>query len=408
MTSSPFLSFFIVLLAALIVTQLFQRMKIPWVVSLIIGGVIIGPYGLGIFEPDTTITFFSNIGLIFLMFMAGTETQLSHMKGLKKEIILVGFFIAILPFLSGVLLLRIFQYPWQTAILLGIVFMSSAVALLVPMLQEKNILGSDLGKILISATMIVDAISLILLSVFLQIVQQDISIIQLISYPLFIIILSFAAWIIPQLKWLIFDGNEPNNSPDLFEKELRFIILTLVGFVVLFEVAGIHTIIAGFFAGMVLSQISRNDLLKAKLHAISYGFFVPVFFVTIGSDIDLRIFISDIQTIVISLAIIISLIASKVLGAWIAGRAIHLTNKQSLFLGFASIPQLSTSLAVAILGFNQGILDQQLLSAIVALSVVTSIIAPLIINHWATDVVPQQLEFESIPENDDNHQQKLL
>ena len=86
-----FFSFFIILLAAVLFSNLFARMRVPWVVALIAGGVIIGPYGLGLFEPDPTINFLAGIGLVFLMFMAGLETKLSDIRGLKGKIFTIAF-----------------------------------------------------------------------------------------------------------------------------------------------------------------------------------------------------------------------------------------------------------------------------------------------------------------------------
>ena len=80
-----FLSFFLIFLVALLFSAAFKRLHFPWVIALIVGGVVIGPFGLELLEVDQTIGFFGEVGLIFLMFMAGLEVKLSSLKRKKKE-----------------------------------------------------------------------------------------------------------------------------------------------------------------------------------------------------------------------------------------------------------------------------------------------------------------------------------
>ena len=385
-----FFPFFIILLVAVVFSQLFLRMRIPWVVSLIVGGILIGPNGFNWFQSDETIDFLATIGLVFLMFMAGLESKLSDIAGLKAKVALVGGFAAILPTLAGIGLGLAFGYGWQTALLLGIIFMSSAIALLVPTLQEHKIIDAPLGKTVIAAAIIIDAISLLLLSVLLQFIAVEGTPSQaLLVYPLAIAGLGLFAWVLPKIRWVALSGLD-DDQQDLFERELRFTVLILIGLVVFFEFVGLHAIIAGFFAGMILSNSMSNTLLKAKLHAISYGFFVPVFFVVIGANTDLSVFGDGPRALALTLTIILSLVVTKFVGGYVGARLGGFDNQASSFVGFSVIPQLSTALAVAFLGLGAGLLDQELLSAIVALTIVTSILSPILVNTIGKNIAAQK------------------
>ncbi len=382
--------FFIILLVAVVFSQLFLRMKIPWVVALLIGGVIIGPSGFDLFEADPTIEFLAQVGLVFLMFMAGLESRFSDIKGIKKHIAISVVFLGLLPPIVGFSIVSAFGHSVQTSILMGIIFMSSAIALLIPQLQEKKIINSEMGRIIVASTITVDALSLLALSVFLQVTRESISFLSLALYPLILLVLVLIAWLIPRIKWLTF-AERYTEKQDLYEKELRFLILILVGFVVLFELVGLHAIIAAFFAGLVLSPSIKNHLLKAKLHAVSYGFLVPVFFVTMGARIDVAVFTEGVSILILAGSIVTGLIASKFIGGWFAGRLIGFNNRESAFLGTSALPQLSTALAVAFLGFGEGLLDQPLLSSIIILSIVTAMISPLIINYLSRNMPRQKI-----------------
>ncbi len=387
-----FFPFFIILLVAVVFSQIFLRMRIPWVVSLIVGGMVVGPNGFGWFAPDSTIDFLATIGLVFLMFMAGLESKLSDVRGIKGKIALVASFVGLLPTVIGIAVALSLGYPLATAVLVGIIFMSSAIALLVPTLQEHRIIDSTLGKTVVASAIIIDAISLLLLSVFLQVATTESGTLDsLLIYPFAFLVLGLFAWVLPKMRWVALSGIEKDQE-DLFERELRFTVMILIGLVVFFEFVGLHAIIAGFFAGMILSKSMANSLLKAKLHAISYGFFVPVFFVMVGASTDVGVFFEGIDALLIMFAVIGSLVASKFVGGYLGGRLAGFTHQQSEFIGFAVMPQLSTALAVAFLGYGAGILDQALLSAIVGLAIVTSIISPIFVNMLGRKIVIQKPE----------------
>lgn len=395
-----FFPFFVILLVAVIFSQAFMRMRIPWVVSLIIGGIIVGPNGLDWFRSNDTIEFLATIGLVLLMFMAGVESKLDNIKGLGKKIALIGGLGGVVPTIAGITVALAFGYDWPTALLLGIIFMSSAVALLVPSFQQHKIIDADLGKTIIASAIIIDAISLVLLSVFLQFAAaQTGELMALLVYPIALVVLGAFAWLLPKLRWVALSGMDQDDT-DLFERELRFTILMVISLVVFFEFVGLHAIIAGFFAGMILSRHLSNTLLKAKLHALSYGFFVPVFFVSMGASTDITVFLDGPSALLVMLVVVMTLTSTKFISGYLGGRLAGFDTTASRYIGASIVPQLSTALAVAFLGFGEGLLDQSLLSAIVGLAIVTSIISPFYVNKLGQQIMarkPEPTRVEDIP-----------
>lgn len=378
----PFETFFLILLAAMAFTQLFSRMRIPWVVALIVGGMVAGPSMLGWFETDATLNFLANIGLIFLMFMAGLESPLSSVKGMGKKIALTSSFIGLLPALVGLLIILTFGYSLVTAILIAILFMSSAVALLIPQFHKHKLFNSELGKLIIISAVIVDIVSLVLLSLYLQITGVGFSFGAVTTYVVILAGVWAMMWAVPKLRWLTLSEDYAEEH-DLYEKELRFIILILIGFVVFFELAGLHAIVAAFFAGLVLAGSVKSQLIKAKLHALSYGFFVPIFFVVVGATVDLQVFIESWNTVLLTLTVVGGLIISKFLSGYSAGKILGYDRIESSFIGVSVMPQLSTTLAVAFLGFGQGLLPAELLASVIAMVIVTPVVAPVISEYLA-------------------------
>lgn len=381
-----------ILLVAVVFSQLFSRMRIPWVVALIMGGMVIGQGGLGWFESNDTIQFLANIGLVFLMFMAGLESKFSRVDHLRGQLVVTAACISVIPTVAGIAIALSFGYNLTTSILVGIIFMSSAVALLIPQFHKHKLLESKLGKVILGAAISVDAVSLLLLSLYLDYTTSTFSLVTIFLYLGLIAGVALIGWLIPKIRWLAF-SSEYAEEQDLFEKELRFIILILIGFVVLFEFVGLHAIIAAFFAGLVLAGSIQSRLIKAKLHALSYGFFVPVFFVVMGASVDLSVFLDGFEAFALTAAIVGGLIASKFIGGWLAGRVNGYTQLESSYIGVTVIPQLSTALAVAFLGFGEGLLDDKLLAAIVVLAVVTATVAPVITEIMSPKLTSQHTDY---------------
>src|SRR5690606_21422335 len=123
----------------------------------------------------------------------------------------------------------------------------------------------------------------------------------------------------------------------------------------------------------------RSRTLKHKIHAIGYGVFIPVFFVLTGARIDLNVLRQDDAALAFILVVVIASMLAKFVSGWIGGRLVGLSSREGALIGAATIPQLSTSLAAAITGVEFGIISNELMTAIVALTVVTTFIGPFIV-----------------------------
>jgi len=163
-----FLPFFLILLATVLFATAFRRFHLPWVLALITAGVVVGPYGLEVAEVTPTLGFLSQIGLIFLMFMAGLETKFDSFKELKYDIGWLSALNSLIPLAAGIALGFWFEFSLTASLLIGIIFMSSSIAVIIPTLESLNLTHTKLGRSIVSSTIIEDVLSLILLSILLQ------------------------------------------------------------------------------------------------------------------------------------------------------------------------------------------------------------------------------------------------
>ena len=376
-----FLSFFLVLLVGLIFSEIFSKFHLPLVVALIVGGMIIGPFGLNVFVPNPTIEFLGEIGLVFLMFMAGLEIKFSSFRQLRGEVFKISSLNGLIPLSVGLAIGLYFDLGIMASLLLGIIFVSSSIAVIIPSLEASGLLRTRLGHTITASTIIEDVVSLILLSIFLQAVSPTTPFPLPLFYAFLLFSLIALRFVIPKIYAVV--ATNTAIGKNLFEREIRFVFLALVGVVILFEVLGLHSIIAGFFTGLIFSDLIRSNILREKLHTVSYSLFIPVFFIVVGSQTNIRLITEIESVLLLTLALILGSIGSKFFSGWLAGRLSKFSNQESFAIGVATIPQLSTTLAVVITGFELGILDQNVVTAMVVLSIVTTFVAPTLIHGVA-------------------------
>jgi len=383
-----FFPFFVVLFAGVFFSGLFKRFHLPWAVALLIGGIIIGPHGLKLFEVDQTISFIGQLGLIFLMFMAGLETKLSSFNSSKKEILWLSFINGVIPFVVGFSIAILLGFGNVTALLLGIIFISSSVAVIIPSLESNNLISTRLGKDIIASTVVQDIVSLIFLSIFLQSFSPNTELPLPLFYLLLLISILLVRWAIPKVRW-IFSVTTDERDKKFFQRELRSIFVILIGTVIVFELLGLHPIIAGFFAGLVLSDSIKSNILMDKIRTISYGIFVPTFFIVVGAQTDISVFAGSSGVFVLVALIVFGSILSKYVSGYYGARMINFSVPESKMFAISSIPQLSTTLAVVYTALELNLLNQSILTSMVVLSIVSTFIGPVMMRWLANSYTYQ-------------------
>jgi len=386
-----FYPFFLIIFVGVFFSMVFRRMHFPWVVGLIFGGMIIGPHALNILEITPVAEFLGQIGLVFLMFMAGLETKFSNFRNFRGGLIWLSFINGAVPFAVGVSLAILFGYGWVVALLVGIIFISSSIAVVIPSLERFELIHTRLGQSVIMTTVLQDIASLVLLSLVLQSVSPVTKLPLYIFYPLVAGTLVLMRFLIPKVT--VYLENAASQTKDLFQQQFRITFLILVGTVIAFELLGLHPITAGFFAGLILSDSITSTVLKDKIRTISYGVFIPFFFIIVGAQLNIGVLLESRGALLLAVAIVLGSILSKFLSGWIGAKIVGFNTDQSLLFAITSIPQLSTTLAVAFTALSLGLLDQKLVTAMITLSVVTVIVSPTLMNLLGKRIK------ESIPAN---------
>ncbi len=369
-----FLLFLIWIAAALFFPLILKRFQIPWVTAVIFAGMILGPYGLGWVSPGEVTYFLATLGLVFLMFTAGLDTNFSVLKKARKDVFLFSLLNSGLPFITGFAVGFFWGIGVIASLLLGVVFSSSSIGVIAPILREFNV-ESKMKSLLMSAVFIEDVASLILLAIFLNAVAPA-SRIPLIAFPfallLFLLVVLF---LIPILQeWLFYWESKETE----FAGPIRAVMATLALVALMAELIGVHAMVGGFLAGLTLSDmLHQRGKIKDSVFAISYGFLIPIFLLNLGMTTNITTLFAPGDALFTAL-IVIALMLSKSTSGFLGARIAGFNSTTSLGMGVMTSAQMSTTLATASLGLQYGVFTGDILAALVVLSIISIVTAPLL------------------------------
>lgn len=274
---------FISALAPLLV-GLFPRAHIPQVVVLLAGGVTIGPHVLGWGDP-TSVTPFVNLGLGFLFLLAGYELDFGALRANPGRLAILGWTA------SAVLAMSVVGGLEKTGLVhafvpVSLALTTTALGILLPILRENDMLPSPLGSQVVAAGAVGELFPILAIAVFLGSNGELVGLASLVIVAIVAVLLSFAPRLVRgrRSEAVILSGENATT-----QTTLRWTIVLLLLLLVVAERFGLDVVLGAFLAGAVLKRWAPGNTrqLEAKLDAIGYGFFIPIFFVAAGMSLDL-------------------------------------------------------------------------------------------------------------------------
>lgn len=373
----------LILFFGLVVPELFLRLKLPYITSLLLIGAILGPHGLGYIVSNEVIEFFGFLGFTFLMLLAGLETNLQALQQSKRKIFTLAIANGVIPFVLGFGITLLFGQGIVAALLVGTIFISSSVAIIIPTIKSAGLYNKVEGQIMAAAIFIEDILSLFLLAM----IFQSIDPITRLPLPLYFTVLIISVLslkvLIPKVTTYLFQRSGMFKH-EAHEDQTRFVIILLMAVLIYFSYLGVHPIVAAFIVGALLSGVTKSHVIFEKIHTLGYGLFVPVFFFIVGMEMDISaLFAFDAANIFI-VVLILAFLIGKILSGYFAGKSVGFTGPQAQFFSIVSTPQLTTTLAVTYAASNAGLLERPLVTGIIALSIITTVFAPIVLKAYSS------------------------
>ncbi|WP_440946988.1 cation:proton antiporter [Methanosarcina sp. T3] len=352
-----------------------ERAGIPSVTGEILAGVLFGVLFLDV--ETGVITFFAQLGAIFLLFTAGyKEVSLRDLKPAALVAFVPTFSQIAFAFAFGFGLGELFDFSFLQSLFMAVAFSPTSIGTMLSTLIDLNYHSSRPGKIMISSAVLDDIIGIFLLSVVITFASLD-------RVPSFPGILTSAGKIL--LFLIIMYGLGQYLFPGLFayaqKMHTREAVFSVVVMVALFsaylaEFFELHATIGAFIGGISISEIPLAKIkdVQSKVEGLAYGILVPLFFAFIGFSIDLQALVN--AGILIPLVIIFLALSGKLIGGFIGSKAIRFDFYESLIFGIGVMPRAGIELVMLTIGRSAGIIGQEIFSAMVFMVIVSILVSP--------------------------------
>jgi Kef-type K+ transport system membrane component KefB len=283
---SPVLVFSLILFIILLSPIVLKKLNIPSIIGLIISGVLIGPHGLNILEENSAIELFSTIGLLYIMFIAGLDLDMSQFKTNRNRSLIFGLFTFAIPIIVGYPVCRyVLGYDFNASFLTASMFATHTLVAY-PIVSKLGISKNQAVAITVGGTILTDTAVLIILAVIMSNSQgslnSDFWIRMGISLSVFAFVMFF---IIPRVaKWFFQKLESEKHSHYIFVLSVVFFAAFLA------EVAGVEKIIGAFIAGLALNRlIPHSSPLMNRIEFIGNSLFIPFFLISVGMIVDISV-----------------------------------------------------------------------------------------------------------------------
>ncbi|MGG0655425.1 cation:proton antiporter [Rummeliibacillus pycnus] len=362
----------IIILATKIAGYIATKFGQPSVLGEIIVGIIIGPAILGLVESngkDDLIHTFSELGVIFLMFFAGLETNLKDLTLNLKSALTVASFGVVLPLIGGYLVGIGFGMDPSHSLFLGIVLTATSVSISVQTFRELGQMNTRESATVLGAAIADDIIGLILLAIVMSItVGGDTSIpMVLMKQVVFFAAIVICNWkVVPAISKTI----DKFKIPDL---SMVFAVVLCFSYAYFAEFMGISNIIGAFFAGLSLANDKHREQFEDKLLPSVSVIFIPVFFTSIGLSVTFK-GIGDHIWLIIILCVVSVL--TKVIGAGFGAKITGFNMLSSTLIGTAMVSRGEVALITSSIGFSAGLFSQEYYTPMIIAVVFTTIVTP--------------------------------
>ncbi|MBD1853868.1 cation:proton antiporter [Leptolyngbya sp. FACHB-711] len=384
MQLEPIVSFALLLAVILIVPIAFERIRLPGLLGLLIAGVILGPNALRLLSNESeTMHLLSDIGLVYLLFVAGLEIDLEQFRATKHRSAGFGFLTFLFPLLTGIAVGRVFGFGWNSSVLIGSL-LASHTLLAYPIVSRLGLVNNEAVTVTIGATIFTDIGALLVLAICVGINKGDFSVFSLASLLLSLLI--YSAVILFGFNWL---GKEFfRRSGDAEGNQFLFVLLVVFIASISAELIGIEKIVGAFLAGLAVNTAVGEGSVKEKILFVGSVLFIPIFFVNTGLIINIPGFIRSLGNIELTLAIVLGLIGSKFLAALGTKFLFGYGWREMITMWSLSLPQVAATLAAAFVGFRANIISEDVLNTVIVMFVVTATLGPIITARAASGLTP--------------------
>ena len=396
----PFLQFIlsiiIIIVAAKVGGYISNRLGQPAVAGEVLVGLMLGPSLLNflhwpIFTDQhlgETIKFFAELGVLLLMFIAGLHLRLSDLAESGKVAVWVGILGFAFAVALGLIVGTAFSFEPDRALFIGLLIAPTSISIAAQTLMELGKLRSRVGVTLLGAAVVDDTLGVLGLSLFFALLGGEGAGgltgagLILLRMILFLVVASAVGlWLVPKLGRLV-------ETLPISQGLIAFAFTTMLLYAWTAEVLGSMAMIIGaFMAGLFFARTPLGEHVERGISPLTYGVFVPIFFVSIGLVADFRQLSSN--SLALLAAMCVAVIISRMLASGLAGRVGGWSGRESIQLGVGMMPRGEVTLIIATIGITEGLIGPEVFSTAVGMVIVTTLFTPPLLRRaFASTVSP--------------------
>lgn len=358
-----------------------MRLGQPAVLGELLAGLLLGPSLLNMLhwpvfggELEAVVSVLAHLGVISLMFVAGLEVDIGAMTQAGRIAVLSGVSGVIAPVVLGALVALPFGFDLAHSAFIGLVLAATSVSISAQTLMELGVLRSRVGMALLGAAVVDDVLVILLLSAFVAVVGGNGGLLGilwvLVKMILFLslgVLLGY--WFLPRLSATV-------SRLPISEGVMSLAVVVAFAYAWAAEaLGGIAAITGAFLAGVLFARTPIHKTIETKAHTLAYSWLVPVFFVSIGLEANVRSL--GTAGIPVALAILGVAVISKVIGCGTGAIAAGCTPGEALRLGVGMTSRGEVGLIVASVGLTSGLITDAIFASVVLMVLVTTLVTPI-------------------------------
>lgn len=383
--------FFLVLLIILFAPLFFAKLRIPHIIGLILAGVLIGEHGFNILERDTSFKLFGQVGIYYIMFLAGLEMDLEGFKRNLSKGLQFGALTSLIPFVFGFITgYYILHYTISASLLLSCIFASHTIVSY-PIVARYGLTKHPAVTITISATMIALLFALMVLALISGQYKGEadtwfwlLFAVKCIGY--FVGVIAVFPIII---RWFF---------KHYTERVVQYIFVIMMVFLAaaLANLCGLEGLLGAFIAGLIFNRfIPYTSPLMNRIEFVGNALFIPYFLVGVGMLVNLKPLLNDMNAILVVLIIVVASTLSKLIASTISRKLFRFNHAQGLLMFGLSEAHAAGAIAMVMVGTSLEVSPGvPLMSNEVLDGVVLLILISCIISSMATDQGARRLRLQ--------------
>ena len=372
--SEPTWIFLGVLCIVLFAPLIFNKLRMPHIIGMILAGLLIGPKGLNIIERDDSFELFGNVGLYYIMFLASLEINMQEMKQARGGALLMGLAVFLIPIALGMLSnMFILEYGLMASLLLASMY-ASYTLISYPVVARYGLSRLRCVNFVVGGTIITDTLTLFVLAVVAGIFTGEASV-WLVIWMLvkLLAIVGLIVFAFPRIARYFFRTYNDSVIQYIFVLAMLFLGAGLM------ELAGMEGILGAFITGLVLNRlIPHSSPLMRRIDFVGNAIFIPYFLIGVGMMIDITVLFNGGGSLLVAVVMVTTALVGKWLASFLVSKAYKMsTGEQYLMFGL-STSQAAATLAAAIVGHEIGLLNEDVLNGTILLILVTCIVSSIV------------------------------